>query len=126
MLFAFSRDDGIPGISKALSKVDAKHRSPVNAIWAGSGVGRAVRVVHLRHRHRGHAGLLDRRVVHTVIFLFLSFTVPIALALFTLRNVEVPGARDPGTWAAPLFRIVVRAVDHRHGHHHLRRHPAAE
>src|SRR4029453_456472 len=36
MLFAFSGDDGIPGISKALSKVDAKYRSPMNAIWAGS------------------------------------------------------------------------------------------
>ena len=32
MVFAFSRDGGLPG-SKILRRVDAKHRSPVAAIW---------------------------------------------------------------------------------------------
>jgi amino acid transporter len=33
MVYAFSRDGGLPG-SKYLKQVDAKHRSPVYAIWA--------------------------------------------------------------------------------------------
>ena len=33
MLFAFSRDDGMPFGSKALATVSPKYRTPVNAIW---------------------------------------------------------------------------------------------
>ena len=104
MLFAFSRDDGIPGISKALSKVDAKHRSPVNAIWAGSAL--AVLFVWFTSAIT-IAGTPAYSIVVscTVIFLFLSFTVPIALALFTYGTSKFPA---PGPWnmGGVLFRIV--------------------
>jgi amino acid transporter len=36
MLFAFSRDGGIPWFSKELRKVSKKHRVPANAIWASA------------------------------------------------------------------------------------------
>ena len=36
MLFAFSRDGGIPWVSGILRKVDKKHRVPGNAIWASA------------------------------------------------------------------------------------------
>ena len=36
MLFAFSRDDGVPGFSKALATVSPKYRTPVNAIWTAT------------------------------------------------------------------------------------------
>ncbi len=35
MIFAFSRDGGLPA-SKALAKVSPKFRTPVSAIWTGS------------------------------------------------------------------------------------------
>ena len=36
MLFAFSRDGGIPGASKMLATVSPTHRTPVAAIWAAA------------------------------------------------------------------------------------------
>lgn len=36
MLFAFSRDGGVPWFSSALRKVSKEHRTPANAIWASA------------------------------------------------------------------------------------------
>lgn len=104
MLFAFSRDDGIPGISKALAKVSPKHRVPANAIWAGSAL--AVLFVWFTSALT-IAGTPAYSIVVscTVIFLFLSFAVPIALALFTYGGAKFP---KPGPWdlGGGLFRLV--------------------
>ncbi len=104
MLFAFSRDDGIPGISKALAKVSPKHRVPANAIWAGSAL--AVLFVWFTSAIT-IAGTPAYSIVVscTVIFLFLSFAVPIGLALFTYGGAKFP---KPGPWdlGAGLFRLV--------------------
>jgi amino acid transporter len=80
MIFAFSRDGGLPG-SKALARVSHKFRTPVAAIWTGATLavlfvwGASLVSV---------AGTSAYTIVvsSTVIFLFLSFSVPIALALF--------------------------------------------
>jgi amino acid transporter len=80
MIFAFSRDGGLPG-SKALASVSPKYRTPVAAIWTGATLavlfvwGASLVSV---------AGTSAYTIVvsSTVIFLFLSFSVPIALALF--------------------------------------------
>jgi amino acid transporter len=80
MIFAFSRDRGLPG-SKALATVSPKYRTPVAAIWTGATLavlfvwGASLVSV---------AGTSAYTIVvsSTVIFLFLSFSVPIALALF--------------------------------------------
>ncbi|MGH8529993.1 MAG: amino acid permease [Nevskiales bacterium] len=104
MLFAFSRDDGVPGISKALAKVSRAHRAPANAIWAGSLL--AVLFVWFTSAIT-IAGTPAYSIVVscTVIFLFLSFTVPIALALFTYGTEKFP---KPGPWdlGGALFRLV--------------------
>ena len=63
MIFAFSRDGGLPG-SKALAKVSPKHRTPVAAIWTAAIAVGALRLGHLAGLHRRHAGLHHRRVVH--------------------------------------------------------------
>ena len=79
MIFAFSRDGGLPA-SGALAKVSPRYRTPVAAIWTGSILsvlfvwGSSVISV---------AGTSAYTIVVscTVIFLFLSFTVPIVLGM---------------------------------------------
>jgi amino acid transporter len=79
MIFAFSRDGGLPG-SAALAKVSPTYRTPVSAIWTASILsvlfvwGSSVVSV---------AGTSAYTIVVscTVIFLFLSFTVPIVLGM---------------------------------------------
>ncbi len=104
MLFAFSRDDGIPFISKALAKVSPTYRAPANAIWAGSIL--CVLFVWFTSAIT-IAGTPAYSIVVscTVIFLFLSFAVPIALALFTYGSEKFP---KPGPWdlGSGLFRLV--------------------
>ena len=105
MLFAFSRDGGIPGLSKALSTVSHAHRSPVNAIWFGAIA--SVLFVWLTSIIQVGEGVTAYSVVVscTVIFLFLSFAVPIALALVGYGGEKFP---KPGPWdlGAGLFKLV--------------------
>lgn len=104
MLFAFSRDGGIPGISKALATVSASHRSPVNAIWAGS-IFSVLFVWFTSALTIAGTPAYSIVVSCTVIFLFLSFAVPIALALVTYETEKFP---RPGPWdlGGGLFRLV--------------------
>jgi amino acid transporter len=79
MIFAFSRDGGLPG-SKALSKVSPKHRTPVAAIWTAG----ALSVLFVWGASLvSIAGPSAYTIVVscTVIFLFLSFTIPIVLGM---------------------------------------------
>ncbi|MFT3988173.1 amino acid permease [Aestuariivirga sp.] len=79
MIFAFSRDGGLPA-SGALSKVSPKFRTPVAAIWTGS----ILSVLFVwGSSDVSVAGTSAYTIVVscTVIFLFLSFTVPIILGM---------------------------------------------
>lgn len=76
MIFAFSRDGGLPG-SGVLKKVSPTYRTPVAAIWTG-----AVLAVLFT----AYTPLYTTIVSVTVIFLFLSFTVPIALGLLAFNK----------------------------------------
>jgi amino acid transporter len=89
MIFAFARDGGLPG-SGALKTVSPKYRTPVAAIWTGS---------TLAVLFTAYAGLYTLIVSVTVIFLFLSFTVPITLGLFAFRRTWTQmGPWDIGNW----------------------------
>ena len=100
MIFAFSRDGGLPG-SKALSKVSPKYRTPVAAIWTGAVLSVlfvwGTSLVSIAGR-----SAYTIVVSCTVIFLFLSFTVPIALGLLRMGHAEVgqDGAVGPGRAAS--------------------------
>jgi amino acid transporter len=89
MLFAFARDNGVPGISKSLATVNPKLRTPVAAIWTASIL--AVLFVWLTSMVT-IAGTPAYSIVVscTVIFLFLSFALPIGLGLFTIGGPKWP------------------------------------
>ena len=89
MIFAFSRDGGLPG-SNALKKVSTTYRTPVAAIWTGS---------VLAVLFTAYTPLYTTIVSVTVIFLFLSFTVPIALGLMAFgKTWTVMGPWNIGGW----------------------------
>jgi amino acid transporter len=71
MIYAFARDGGLPA-SKALRSVNATYRTPAIAIWVSS---------ILAVLFTAYAALYTVIVSVTVIFLFLSFAVPIFFAM---------------------------------------------
>jgi len=79
MIFAFSRDEGLPA-SKALSKVSPKYRTPVAAIWTGATLA-VLFVWGSSLVNIGDTPVYTIVVSCTVIFLFFSFTIPIALGI---------------------------------------------
>ncbi|MCW1840782.1 amino acid permease [Prosthecomicrobium hirschii] len=103
MIFAFARDGGLPA-SGLLSKVSPAHRTPVAAIWTGSTL--AVLFVWGASLVTIAGSSAYTIVVScTVIFLFISFTIPIALGMLVYGTSKWP---KPGPWnmGGFLFRIV--------------------
>jgi amino acid transporter len=106
MIFAFSRDGGLPG-SRALSRVSRKYRTPVAAIWTAATL--AVLFVW-GSSLVSVAGTSAYTIVVscTVIFLFLSFTVPIILGLLAWGTPrwDRMGPWDLGRGVFSLFAIL--------------------
>lgn len=103
MIFAFARDGGLPG-SAALAKVSTAHRSPVAAIWTGS-ILSVLFVWFTSLITIAGTPAYSIVVSCTVIFLFLSFTLPIALGLMAIGG---PKWSKMGPWdmGAGMFRLV--------------------
>ncbi|MFN0113606.1 MAG: amino acid permease [Paracoccaceae bacterium] len=95
MLFAFSRDDGLPVGSKALSTVSPKYRTPVAAIWTAT-VLSILYVMLAMSIKVGGTSIYVIVVNSTLVFLFLSFTIPLVAALFAYGTPKWP---NPGPWA---------------------------
>jgi len=95
MLFAFSRDDGVPGFSKPLATVSPKYRTPVNAIWTST-VLCILYVLLAMSIKVGETSIYVIVVNSTLVFLFLSFTVPLVAGLFAYGTAKWP---TPGPWA---------------------------
>ncbi len=104
MLFAFSRDGGIPGASKQLATVSPKRRVPVAAIWTASVLATLFVWFTSAITIKGTPAY-SIVVSCTVIFLFLSFTLPIALGLVTIGGHKWP---HMGPWNLGItwFRVV--------------------
>ena len=104
MLFAFSRDDGVPGASKALSTVSPKYRTPVNAIWTATALC-ILYVIMAMMIKVGETSIYVIVVNSTLVFLFLSFTVPLIAGLFAFGTAKWP---NPGPWAmsAGVYKLV--------------------
>ena len=104
MLFAFSRDDGMPFGSKALASVSPKYRTPVTAIWTST-VLCILYVVLAMSIKVGGTSIYVIVVNSTLVFLFLSFTIPLVAGLFAYGSAKWP---TPGPWAmsAGLYKLV--------------------
>jgi amino acid transporter len=104
MLFAFSRDDGMPVGSKALATVSPKYRTPVNAIWTAT-VLCILYVLLAMSIKVGETSIYVIVVNSTLVFLFLSFTVPLIAGLFAYGTAKWP---NPGPWAmsAGAYKLV--------------------
>lgn len=95
MLFAFSRDDGMPVASKALATVSPKYRTPVNAIWTATVLCILYVVLAMSIKIDG-TSIYVIVVNSTLVFLFLSFTVPLVAGFFAYGTAKWP---NPGPWA---------------------------
>ncbi len=95
MLFAFSRDNGLPIGSKALATVSPKYRTPVNAIWAAT-VLCILYVLLALSIKVGETSIYVIVVNSTLVFLFLSFTIPLIAGMLAFGTAKWP---KPGPWA---------------------------
>ena len=107
MKFAFARDGGLP-FSKSLASVSPKYRTPVHAIWAGA-ILSVLFVWGAKLIESGGTTPVYTIVVScTVIFLFFSFAIPIALGLFAHGTHKWPkmGPWDIGGGLFKLFAFL--------------------
>lgn len=104
MLFAFARDDGMPLGSKALASVSPKFRTPVTAIWTSS-ILCILYVFAAQFVSVGGTNLYTIVVNSTLVFLFLSFIIPILAGMLAYGGPKWP---TPGPWAmsAGVFKLV--------------------
>ncbi len=104
MLFAFSRDDGMPVGSKALATVSPKYRTPVNAIWTAT-VLSILYVILAMSIKVGETSIYVIVVNSTLVFLFMSFTVPLVAGMLAYGGPKWP---QPGPWSMPtgVYKLV--------------------
>ena len=107
MLFAFNRDGGLPFISKQVASVSLRFRTPVVAIWTGA-ILEILFVWLAQTQSVGGTNIYTITVNATLIFLFLSFTVPIAAGFFAIGTSKWPtmGPWNIGTTMYRLFAIL--------------------
>ncbi|TMV53444.1 amino acid permease, partial [Thioclava sp. BHET1] len=104
MLFAFSRDGGMPVGSASLAKVSPKYRTPVTAIWTAA-VLEILYVFAAQFISFGGTNLYTIVVNSTLVFLFLSFSIPLTLGMIAYGGKKWPA---PGPWSmgGPVYRLV--------------------
>lgn len=107
MMFAFSRDGGLP-FSKSLASVSPKYRTPVHAIWAGSILAVLFVWGAKAIEASGATPVYTIVVSCTVIFLFFSFVIPIALGLLTYGSAKWPtmGPWNLGRGVFSVFAVL--------------------
>lgn len=106
MIYAFSRDGGLPFSSK-LASVSSAYRTPSAAIWAAA-VASVLFVWGAKFLEAGGTPVYTVVVSCTVIFLFFSFAIPITLGLFVYGSHKWPrmGEWDIGRPAYSIFAVL--------------------
>ncbi len=98
MVYAFSRDGGLP-FSKALSSVSTRFRTPAVAIWSVAALMMAFTV---------YTPVYATITAVCVILLYISYTLPVFLGLFAYRRSwTAMGPWDLGRWYRPLGTVAV-------------------
>lgn len=103
MIFAFTRDGGIPLFSKQISSVSVRFRTPVVAIWTGA-ILEILFVWLAQTVSVGGSNIYTITVNATLIFLFLSFTVPITAGFFAIGTAKWP-TMGPWNIGIPMYRL---------------------
>ena len=93
MTFAFARDGGLP-FSKSLATVSATSKAPNVAIWATAAVTSVFMAVATLTNIKG-VSVYAVVVSCAVIFLFLTYAIPLVLGGFALGGKKWP---QPGKW----------------------------
>ena len=103
MLFAFNRDGGLSLVSKWVAGVSVRFRTPVAAIWTGA-ILEILFVWLAQTVSVGGTNIYTITVNATLIFLFLSFTVPIVAGFFAIGGPKWP-TMGPWNIGIPMYRL---------------------
>ncbi|WP_210527014.1 amino acid permease [Rubellimicrobium arenae] len=108
MLFAFARDNGVPLASRPLATVSPAHRTPVASIWTAS-ILSVLFVWFTSAITIAGTPAYSIVVSCTVIFLFLSFALPIVLGLIAIGGPKWPrmGPWNMGIGAYKVVAVLV-------------------
>jgi amino acid transporter len=106
MIYAFSRDGGLPA-STFLARVSPTHRTPNAAIWTGATLA-LLFVWGAKWLEAGGTPVYTVVVSCTVIFLFFSFAIPIALGMVAYGGPRWPrmGPWNMGRGGYTLFALL--------------------
>jgi amino acid transporter len=105
MIFAFARDGGLPA-ARLLARVSPQHRTPVAAIWTGA-ILSLLFVWGAKWLENSGAPVYSVVVSCTVIFIFFSYAVPIALGLIAYGGPKWP---HMGPWSMGRAAFSLLAV----------------
>ncbi len=94
MLYAFSRDGGVPWFSSTLRKVSKEHRTPANAIWVAAALSFIATL---------YAAAFYVLATGCAVFLYVSYLMPIAAGLRAEgKTWTKKGPFDLGAWSKPV------------------------
>jgi amino acid transporter len=99
MLFAFSRDDGVPWLSTYLRKISPSHRSPAHAIWASAVLAIVATL---------YGNVFVVLSTGSAVFIYASYAMPIAAGLFSEgRSWTRKGPFSLGGWSRPISALAL-------------------
>jgi amino acid transporter len=99
MIFAFSRDGGLPG-SSLWARINPRTRTPTNSVWLGVGLAASIGVLSLIQTDLAYPVAFFALTGIAVVGLYLSYVIPVFLRL---RNPDfAPGPWNLGRWSRPV------------------------
>ncbi len=102
MIFAFSRDGGVPFLSPLLRRVSPAYRTPVGGIWA---------TVVLAIAATLYSSAYNALAAGSAVFLYISYAMPVAAGLYAESKGWLPsGPFKLGVWSKPLAVITTLGV----------------
>jgi amino acid transporter len=106
MIYAFARDGGLPA-ARLLARVSPRHRTPAAAIWTGA-ILSLLFVWGAKWLESSGTPVYSVVVSCTVIFIFFSYVVPVALGLIAYGGPKWPhmGPWSMGRAAFSFFAVL--------------------